>query len=219
MKQILENWKYFINESSLSRVYKYISSTEVAIITAFRNDPSSLEKCAATAISGDEGLKKDLSLNRQGITLKINKTRNRDLKATLLALKYGVTRVKGSYIEDFDTPDAVEVGEESFVVVNLEEDPNFLSNIKMLGRKFCQDSVLIIPKGGQGAYLFGTNNGEFPGLGQVVKVGDLKMGDEAEFMTRVNKRPFTFSESLETYRDLSRNERMAVKSIAKTILK
>jgi len=77
---------------------------------------------------------------------------------------------------------------------------------------------LIIPKGGQSAYLYGTNDSDFPGLDQSVEVGNLKMGSEAEFMTRVNKRPMTFGEGLETYKDLSRHERMAVKSIAKTIL-
>ena len=44
------------------------------------------------------------------------------------------------------------------------------------------------------------------------------MGDEAEFMSRVGGRPYTFSpeelnEELETYENLSRNSKMAVKSI------
>ena len=42
---------------------------------------------------------------------------------------------------------------------------------------------------------------------------------ESEFMTRVNKRPFTFGEGLETYKNLSRLERMVVKSIKKQLLK
>jgi len=44
------------------------------------------------------------------------------------------------------------------------------------------------------------------------------MGQEAEFMTRVQDRPFTFGEGLDTYKKLSRNERMAVRSIAKKVL-
>jgi len=209
MKEILESWKRFLNESSLSRVYGFIQTTDTAIISAFRDDPLDRSKCEDAAVeeSGEEGT-----------TFQVNRRRSRDLKAAMLSLKYGVTKVRGSYIEDFDTPQAVEVTEESFFVVNLEEDPNFMSNIKRLGEKFCQDSVLIIPKGGQGAHLFGTNDSEFPGYGQKIEVGSLKMGEESEFMTRVNKRPLTFTEGLETYKNLSRNERMAVKNIAKVIL-
>jgi len=198
-----------LNESSLSRVYSFIQNTDTAIISAFRDEPMDDSKCEETAVR---------ELGAEGSALQTNRRRSRDLKASLLSLKYGVTRVKGSYIEDFDTPQAVEVKEESFFVVNLEEDPNFTSNIKKLGEKFCQDSVLIIPKGGMAAHLVGTNDSDFPGYGKKIVVGNLKMGDESEFMTRVGNRPVTFAESLETYKSLSRNERMAVKSIAKLIL-
>jgi len=151
-----------------------------------------------------------------------NFLRNRDLKAALLASGYGVTKVKGSYIEDFETPAAVEVSENSLFAVNLKDNPSFISDVEKLGRKFCQDSVLVIPRGGKGAKLLGTNNSEFPGLGMEVSVGDLKYGGEeaekAEFKSRIRNRPFITAEGLETYEGLSRNERMAVKSIAKKIL-
>jgi len=204
-----EKWKSFLNESSLSRVYHFIGKTDVAVITAFRDDPADLSKCSSPdpTASDDHG----------GISGS-NMLRNRNLKAALLSLKYGVTKAKGSYIEDFETPDAVEVGEQSLIVVNLEEDSNFINNIIMLGKKFCQDSVLIIPMGGQGAYLYGTNNSEFPGLDQKIEVGNLKMGEESEFMTRVQGRPFTFSEGLETLKSLSRLERMAAKALSKIVL-
>jgi len=220
MKDLLGKWKSFLNESSLSRVHKFIYSTETAILTAFRNDPNDMSKCVDDALRGGEDLPPEVKGKggRTGVQLRVNKQRNRDLKATLLSLNYGVTRVGGNYVEDFDTPQAVEVGEESYIVVNLPEASDFIDNIIMLGKKFCQDSVLIIPAGGEGAHLYGTNYSEFPGLGQTVQVGNIKLGEEAEFMTRVNNRPFTFTEGLETYRDLSRNERMAVKNIAKTIL-
>jgi hypothetical protein len=149
-----------------------------------------------------------------------NQARNRDLKATLLAMAYGVTKVDGSYIENFETPEAKEVSEESLFAVNLQDDPGFVETIQKLGEKYCQDSVLIIPQGGKGAYLYGTNNTEFPGYGQQMNVGDAKFGEEAEFMSKVNGRPVTMGEGqvLEVYEDLSRNQRMAVKAIAKSFL-
>jgi len=206
IKPILENWRGFLNESSLSRMHQHIMEHDCAILTAYRNDISDLSACTANTDKPEEG--------------ESNKSRNRDLKATLLAMGIGVTKVDGSYIEDFDTPKAVEVSEASLFCVNLKDDKNFAATIQRLGEKYCQDSVLIIPKGGQGAYLFGTNNAEFPGYGSKVSVGDVKFGEESEFMTKVRNRPFTFNESatLETYQDLSRNQRMAVKAIAREFL-
>lgn len=79
---------------------------------------------------------------------------------------------------------------------------------------------MIIPKGAKGAYLFGTNNSEFPGYKKVVNVGDVKFGVDDEFMTKIRNRPITFKEQnlLETYEKLSGNERLAVTNIAKKIL-
>ena len=102
---------------------------------------------------------------------------------------------------------------------NLEDDPDFIKYIVDLGDEFCQDAVLIVPKGGKGAYLQGTNNSEFPGYGQKVQAGDLSFGREKEFMTKVGGRPMAFTEELETYKKLSRMERMAAKAIAKKTLK
>ena len=58
-----------------------------AVLTAFRNEYSNKE----------------------------NYERNRELKANLLSMDYGVTKVDGSYIENFETPQAVEVSEQSFL--------------------------------------------------------------------------------------------------------
>ena len=59
---------------------------------------------------------------------------------------------------------------------------------------------MVVPKGGEGAYLHGTNNSEFPGYGQRVEAGDLSFGREKEFMTKVRGRPVAFTEELETYK-------------------
>ena len=131
----LSKWKELLSESSLSRIYRHIQKTDVAIITAYRDDPFDLSKCLSDA----EVVEADTKNPRAS-----NLLRNRNLKAVLLSKKYGVTKVKGSYIEDFDTPQAIEVKENSLFVVNLEQDPNFVNDIVMLGKKFCQDSVLII---------------------------------------------------------------------------
>lgn len=191
MKQILNEWKRFLKESSLSRLYKHMQEHESAALSAFRNE----------------------------FTKQENLERNRELKAELLGRGYGVTRILGSYIENFETPKAVEVAEESFFVSNRKDDPDFALEIAQLGEDFNQDSVLIVDKGAQDAYLLGTSpEGEFPQYGKKESVGALKMGDEAEFMSRVGGRPYTFSpkemnEELEVFENLSRNAKMAVKNM------
>tara|TARA_R110000824_G_scaffold14227_2_gene60761 strand:- start:2108 stop:2743 length:636 start_codon:yes stop_codon:yes gene_type:complete len=211
MKNLMENWnKYLLKESGLSRVHQHIEAHDCAILTAFRNDPKDMSKCVKGSID---------DADQEGNTRALNKRRNRDLKAILFGFDYGVTAVDGSYIENFEQPDQIEVKEDSLFVVNLNDDPDFVRNVQEMAEKFCQDSVIIIPQHGKDAYLYGTNNSEFPGYGEKVEVGNLKMGKESEFMTRVNKRPFTFGEGLETYKNLSRLERMVVKSIKKQLLK
>ena len=179
---------------------------QTAMITAFRDDPEDGEECVS-----------DPQPSEGRTALQKNKDRNRDLKATLLKFGYGVTAVQGTYIENYMKDNAVEVKEDSMFVVNLEDDPQFFTNLEMLAQKFCQDSVLLVPQGGEGAYLKGTNN-SYPGLGKDEKVGSFTGGKEGEFMTRVKGRPVVFKEELETYASKSRLSRMAIAAIAKRVL-
>ena len=210
MKKLMEGWnkytKEVLNESSLSRLWTHMQDHQTAMITAFRDDPENGEDCVM-APQPAEG-------NSPG---QKNKDRNRDLKATLLKFGYGVTAVQGTYIENYMKDNAVEVKEDSMFVVNLEDDPQFFINLEMLAQKFCQDSVLLVPQGGEGAYLKGTNN-SYPGLGKSEEVGSFTGGKEGEFMTRVKGRPVVFKEELETYASKSRLSRMAIAAIAKRVL-
>jgi len=219
MKKLFENWnKYLLNESALSRVHQHIMEHNAAMISAWRADPSSAFMCA--------GVPEEISINEEHGSLRkdTNRERNRDLKATLLSLGYGVTPVDGNFIENYSNLEKrVEVREDSLFVVNLKDDQGFLANIDNLGQKFCQDSVLMIPQGGKSAYLLGTNHTEFPGYGNEDLVGDFLGGHQGEFLSRVGGRPFVFKEGknkykLEVYEDHSRNARMSIRSIAKRIL-
>ena len=208
MKLLLENWRRFINESSLSRLYQHTQEHDTAIITAHRSAPADDTACVE-------------ALHRTGND---NNTRNRVLKAALLRKGHGVTTVDGSYVENFEDPDPLkrgEVSEESFFVVNLKDTASFVGEIKKFGELFCQDSILIIPRGGKGAYLLGTNNTSFPGLGNEEPVGNYSAGAEAEFMSRVRGRPFTFKEvnDLETFEGLSRNAKWAVAKMTERLFK
>lgn len=187
MQQLIENWKRFLVESSLSRLYGHIMDHESAILSAFRSE-----------YTNDE-----------------NYERSRELKAKLLAKGYGVTKIDGSYIENFETPEAIEVSEQSLFVSNRNDNNDFFEVIAALGEEYEQDAVLMIPIEGKEAYLVGTSEtNEYPPYGDQIPVGSLKMGEESEFMSRVKGRPFIFKEELQTYDKLSRTARWAVKKTA-----
>ena len=158
MSNFHDTWRDFLNESSLSRIHQHTQEHDTAILTAYRAAPDDSEGCITDLPAAGQ---------EEASPRKMNQKRNRELKAMLLRKGYGVTRVDGSYIENFSDPDPlklVEVSESSFFVVNLNDSPNFVSDMKDLGELFCQDSILIIPQGGAGAYLYGTNDTSFPGL-------------------------------------------------------
>ena len=100
MKTILNEWRKRtqLNEAGLSRLHQHTQEHDCAILTAFRNDAADMSQCAQGAEEPSEG--------------ENNKTRNGKLKAILRGLKIGVTKVYGTYIEDFETPQAIEVKED-----------------------------------------------------------------------------------------------------------
>lgn len=171
--------KEFINESSLSRLQRQMKAHDTGTITAFRY--------AKDCGDGEPYVKKE------------NLQRNKSLLAKLQARRYGVTSVKGSYIENYGKPNAKEVGENVFFVVDLQDRGDLLKDLKKLGTEFDQDSILYIKKGGLKSELHGTNkckNG-YPGFGKSVKFSERKLGDKGEFFTRVKGRPFVFKEDVE----------------------
>tara|TARA_Y100000385_G_scaffold60712_1_gene59177 strand:- start:854 stop:1486 length:633 start_codon:yes stop_codon:yes gene_type:complete len=191
--------KNHLNESSLNRIHSHILNHDCAIITAFRN---SMVNCV-----GEEDGETVLH-NRD------NKERNKKLKSTLLSLRYGVTYVKGTYIENYMSDNSIEVKEDSYFVVNLNDDTKFIENIVRLGEVFCQDSVMVMEKGGENNYLYGTNYSDFPGYGQKHYIGVFKPGVESEFMTKIRNRPFT----IETFDKLQISSKRLVKEYSKTII-
>lgn len=214
-----KNWKQFIiNEAGLSKIRQDMLDYDTAFITAFRGDINDKSVCVYVPPSEEELSERD-KLGKRGA---INKRNNRELSAYLLSQGYGVKNVQGSYIENFGSVDPEklprEVKEASFFVTNLNNDPEFAEQIINLGKRFCQDSVIIAPKGEEG-YIYGTNKGKYPGLDQKETVGKFAGGETGEFMSRINSRPFVMKEDEETktYEDLPGKQRQAAKLIAKRI--
>lgn len=168
-----EEIKQQLSESSLSRVWLKIQNHTCGAITGYRGE-NSQEK---------------------------NQENNQILVNYLQGKGYSITRVDGSYIENFNTPFAREVKEPTFFVCNhmiKGSDSNQLENhLRKLGAIFDQDSVLIVPPGGTDAYLVGTSQRTtaWPSFGQKVVVGSSKWGDAmGPFFSRVQGRKFAFEE-------------------------
>ena len=202
MKKILSEWNEFmLNEKSISRTLQHISNHDSAFVTAYRNDPKDFTKCMDVHSKNPD-----------------NKERNKELKACFMNRHYGVTSVMGGYIEGFGTKAAKQVKEHSFHVVNLNDDDNFKSEIFKFSQHYCQDSFLYVPKGGQEAYLVGTNKEAFPGYGEQEPLGHFVAGEEAEFVTRIGKRPIHFQEGLETKAKMQNNTKFLISRLANKVL-
>ena len=231
---ISESIREVVNESSLNRVLAWMKKYDIACITAYRDVYAN-----ATSKTLD-----DRPQNLQGTntpykyTRKEKEGRNRQLKASLLSLGYGVTNIRGNYIEGFGTVNAKELGENSFFVVNLKNDNNFKRNIFTLSEYYNQDCFLYKPKGSDVAYNIGTNNGEYPGYGNEDNVGQLHINADNEFLSRIGNASFAFTSqdnpkqdnrqynfqtrkrdrmreslNLTVYEDYSRGSRMSIKAI------
>lgn len=178
-----------LGESSLSRVWRHIEEHDCATISASRDDPFDFDDFVAAAIPDAE---KRLS----GVlgASQANKKNNRELRDALLALGYGVTAGFGGYME-IDTARQVKVPvrEDSSFVVNLNDDPDFFDNIIKLGERYGQDAVMLIPQGGKGVYLHGTNHAE--GVGERTELGSIVYGAGDDYFTLINGRPFSTRES------------------------
>lgn len=159
-----------INESSLSRIMEMWKLHATGTITAFRG-------------SFDCG-------DGEKITMSANKGRNSVLKSSLLGSGFGVTKVKGSWIEN----GSKEVGEESFFVVDLKDSGMLKKILRQLGEKFEQDAITYADKESEYSAI-GTNRcpNSWPGYGKSEVLGKPIFGRTGiNGFSRVNGRAFVF---------------------------
>ena len=158
-----------MNESSLSRLYKHMQEHDSGTITAYRSE----------------------------YTPEQNKKRNYSLMAKISDKRYQITKVDGSYIENFGSDDAVEVKEKVFFVVDAQDKGTLENDLRQWGEEFDQDSIMFIPKGEATGTLIGTSHREnaFPSYGEMKKFEHAVWGKQGQFMTKIRNRPFYFTES------------------------
>jgi len=177
-----------LTESGLSRIHSKMEMNHVGAISGFRGERTHAENMAV----------------------------HRALRAKLVSMGYDVTEVVGSYVENYDTPEANEVKEQSLFVTcrSGQECDNLEADLVALGQKYNQDSILFKPAG-ESAYLVGTSQtAEWPPFGEKVNVGKPAMGKLAQFMSRVKNRPFVFESVMEVIKPSTRNGLWAMNKIA-----
>jgi len=127
-----------------------------------------------------------------------NKKRNIQLESRLMALGYGVTSIRGTYIEGYGSDNEKEVKEQSFIVVDMKDKGTLKEDLIKLGTMFEQDSITFSKPDGD-YYLISTNrcpNG-YPGNGQIgkeVKLGKPMFGKKGMFHSKIKGRPFVFEQ-------------------------
>jgi nitrogen regulatory protein PII len=186
LKNIVEN---IIRENSLSRVTEHMKTHDCGIMTAFR----SRQGC---------GTEED-----PVYTYADNKKRNSKLLAMIGVSGYDHTMVNGVYIEEFGTPAAHPVSERSFFIVDVNDTGKLKTDLLKWGEEFDQDSIMFIPKMSDqrdfksgaftgGSIMIGTNKceGKYFQYHTEYPLKDIHYGKEVEFMTKVNDRPFSFTE-------------------------
>ena len=151
---------------------------------------------------------------------KENELRNRNIKAALLRLGYGVADISGNRIGNRVTIDGFRLAENSLFVVNLGNDSNFAQHLFDLAEYYNQDSFLFKPKGSDEAYLVGTSRANFPGYGNEHNLGVLHVDVAGEFLplpgnTSSHCGTIGLKEALglKEYYDYSRGARICINAI------
>jgi len=172
--------EFYLNESSLSRLYSKLREYDCGIISAFRNK----EKC------GDK-------IEDKKYTRQENLQRTAKLLAQLNYKGYSPTRVLGGFVENYGTEFASSrANEVSFFVCDEENKGKLRKDLMDLGFEYTQDSIIYIPINGNPT-MISTNNcsNGFPGRGEIGvenQYEKIHYGKESEFFTKVGDRPFFF---------------------------
>lgn len=127
-----------LNESSVNRMLQWLKDCDCAFISVFRSELKDIRDVNSTYL----GLDNNWEAGKQ-LTHEENRKKNKLMVAELLQLGYGVTKVKGVYPEGMTD----ESTEESYLVVNRNNDKNFLNNLLRISEYYNQDSIDYKEKG------------------------------------------------------------------------
>ena len=162
----MKTFKEFMQESSLSRI------------------KSKSDKSGIATMSADRG----------NLSRKENQKRSQQLQKDIRSrFGRGPTKLKGSYDErDEKTGETRKVKEKSFAIDRGKMGKRkFKKEVKKLGKKYGQDSVIVQTKGGGDATLKRSRKGGLPKRN--IKLGKMKpQGKNPEGETQVKGKTYTY---------------------------
>lgn len=181
----MSQFEHYINEfasevyeSSLSRIWRQVTKHDSGTISAsrFARDCGDGER-----YTSDE-----------------NKRRSVILESKLKVMGYSVTAIRGTYVENYGSSNEIEVKEQSYIVVDINDKGTLKYDLIKLGIMFDQDSITFSKINGD-YYLISTNTCPkgHPGKGRIgveQKLGKPFFGNKGEFHSKINGRPFVFEE-------------------------
>ena len=162
----MKTFKQFIDESSLARIKSKSDKGGIAVMSASRSNLSAKENRARA------------------------KQLDKDIRGKF---KRGATKVTGSYNEkDEKTGKETKVKERSHVIDSGKMGKRkFKKEVKKLGKKYGQDSVIVQTKGGGDATLKRSRKGGLPKRN--IKLGKMKPGGKSkEGETQVKGKTYTY---------------------------
>lgn len=172
-----------LTESSINRMQEWLRNCDCAFITAFRGSLKDIRDKNSTYF----GPNNDWQEGKE-FTHEENRQKNKLMVAQLISLGYGVTKVKGVYPEGTTN----ESSEESYLVVNRNNDTDFLNNLLRIAEYYNQDSIYYKEKGATEGYLIGTNNSGYPEYHQKANPSILKTDTASNYMSRMGNKAFSF---------------------------
>lgn len=172
-----------INESGVNRMLQWLNDCDCAFITAFRKTFKDIRNRDKTYFGTNGDWKEGKSFTHEE-----NRQKNKIMVAELLQLGYGVTKMKGVYPES----DEVDDSEESYLVVNRNNDKDFLENLKRLAEYYNHDSICYKAKGEKQCHLIGTNDCGWTEYHVEGDGSDLHTGMASNYMSRLGNKAFTF---------------------------
>lgn len=167
-----------VNESSITRLMRHNEEHDCVCMTAYRSNRE----------------KDDFGVHKRKARVS-NQKANAALGAVLRRYGYNVTKVVGKYPEEDGQAD---VKENSWFVVNVNDDSDFVDVCADLAEADEQDSILVMPKGsfssGKGCYLYGTNpNGSWPKYHEKKMTDGISVNGDSPFETRISGKRYSFN--------------------------
>lgn len=172
-----------LGENSISRLIKHNTLHDCGVISAFIPGPdrSDTKKYPQTG-AGKNKLYHELNLHKKEMM-----KRDKSLLNELRSSGYNVMRVRGAYTYETGEMDR----EQSWFVVDKNDTGSLKQDLIKLGSKFGQESILYLPKDGNGYFIWTKPNHE----NKVGWVSPLKRGSaygtsSGGYFSEIGNRPF-----------------------------